>query len=141
MSIEIRSARIDDIDWIVKELEGFAKPGSKKQLFNKERTEVLVKKTVCTPCFFVAEKNKVPAGFIAGILHEEIKLLAEMFWWVSAPYRRTRISLLLLNKFLEYGKQNADWIIFGLEAASPIRDETLFKRGFKLMERHFLMET
>ena len=47
---------------------------------------------------------------------------------------------MLLKKYIEFGKKVANWIIMTLEDASPVKDESLLKRGFKLKERSFFLE-
>lgn len=91
-------------------------------------------------------------GFIAAIvtphiLNPKIRILAEMFWWVAPENRGTRAGVLLLDELIAWAKTchvdghaRINWMTMALEAKSPVRDETLTKRGFRLQERSFLLE-
>lgn len=143
-----RKAERSDIPWILQELEGFSKFfGTKRPLMhdNQEYKENFLNNLVDNHACFIAEDNGVPQGFIAGFitphfLNPDIRLLSELFWWVPEKFRLSRAGLKLLDRFLAYGKQNADWITFALETNSPVQDKSLIKRGFRLQERGFLME-
>lgn len=84
-------------------------------------------------------------GFIGGVFTQhvfnpEIRVLSESFWWVAPEYRGTRAGLLLLNEFVAFGKANAHWVSVGIEEKSPIHERCLTKRGFKVLEKNYLLE-
>lgn len=100
---------------------------------------------LATQPFFVARDGIAFAGFIGGALaphpyNASLRLLSEMFWWVTPGYRQTRAGLLLLEQFIAYGEAHADLIHFTLEEKSPVNERTLTKRGFRLAERAYLRE-
>jgi len=147
MNIKVRHAQPGDIDWIVNELRDFSDFfGTEYNMFEDEAYAVekmlwIIKDQIA----FVAEKDEELLGFIAGLVtphlfNPNIIWLTEMFWWVPEEHRHSRAGLLLLNEFVDWGKENANWITLGLENSSPIKTESLAKRGFKLHERAFLME-
>ena len=146
--IKIRPATTDDLEWLIEQLKAFSLfYGTKNGLFSTEQfaregmTTFMEKHVV-----FVAEKDFVgPIGFIAGLIiphiyNPTIRVLNEAFWWVPEQHRHSRAGYLLLKAFIEYGKANADWILFTLEADSPVNEFALIDRGFKLKERSYLME-
>jgi hypothetical protein len=148
MHITVRAAAPTDIDWLVTQLRSFsAYFGTKRSLFGDEEFAKDGMRRMMDEHFMrVSERDDgVLTGFISGIItphlfNPSIRVLTETFWWVAEPFRKTRSSVLLLNSFLSWGEANADWIAFGLEAQTPVKDEALIKRGFHLQERSFLRE-
>lgn len=146
--IRIRPATTDDLDWLIHELKEFSLfYGTKNGLFSTEEyTRHGMTTLMKDHLVFVAEKDYVgPVGFIAGlyshhIFNPTIRVLTEAFWWVPEQHRRSRAGYLLLQAFVDFGKENADWILFTLEHNSPVNPNALIDRGFKLKERSFLME-
>jgi hypothetical protein len=146
--MKIRAATQDDIPWLLAQLRIFAKfYGTQKSLFGTQQSAAQVMASMIERhVVFIADKPNVgPVGFIAGYLiahpyNPELTLLSETFWWVQEEHRRSRAGLMLLDKFTDYGAENADWITFALESHSPVNDKCLTKRGFKIQERSFLKE-
>lgn len=147
MSTLVRRANLEDVPWIVDELEKFAKfyethhslfPGEKHAA---EQLSMIITNHVA----FVSEYNGNRAGFIIGVLfnhtfNPKIRILSESFWWVADKYRGTRVGLVLLDEFVKTGRGLADMITFALETKSPVKDRCLEKRGFHLHERNYLLE-
>ena len=89
-------------------------------------------------------------GFIGGvttrhIMNPEIKILNESFFWILESCRGTKTgggaAILLLNAFVNIGKRECDWILFGLPIdKSGLRGRTLEKRGFVKKENSYLLE-
>lgn len=148
MRIMVRAATPEDITWLLTQLKEFsAFYGTKKPLFgDEEYSRAKLLELIDQHLFLVAiEDLRGPVGFICGLstphfMNPDIQLLAEMFWWVVPECRGSKAGALLLNKFIQWGKENADWITFTLEHHSPVRDHILLKRGFKYQERAFLLE-
>lgn len=148
MTISTRRAAAEDIDWILGQLKNFDRFfGAGKALFQDEGyARGTLAGWIQSHFVMIAESpSRGRMGFIAGVMiphffNPKIRVLAEMFWWVSEEHRRTRAGAMLLSDFTAHGKANADWITFALEEHSPIEDRSLVKRGFKLKERSFLME-
>lgn len=141
----VRKATGGDLDWILQELEQFAQSTKTKYSLFAPQEEVrhkIILNIIENHVFFVAEKERgMAAGFIVPhIFNPEILVLYEAFWWVSLDHRKSRAGLKLLNEFVKWGKENVDWIIFGLQNNSGVNDKTLFKRGFRVQERQYLME-
>jgi len=147
MSIVVRPARPDDIDWIISQLERFSGLyGHKRALFGDEAyAREGLRRLVETHFVRIASRKEVRLGFIAGIVaphlfNPSIRNLTELFWWVAEEHRFTAAGLLLLDEFVTWGKENCDWINFNVTEQTAIDPDHLIKRGFKQYERSFLME-
>lgn len=120
--------------------------GSKKPLF--ESADVARAGLICMMAHhlvLVAERDGALVGFIAGMVtphpyNAKIRVLSETFWWVTPAARGTRAGAVLLVAFVTWGKANVDWITLALETSSPINEDALTKRGFRLFERNYLLE-
>ena len=147
MGIEVRWAKDSDLPWVVEELRNFSEfHDSKYDLFlNEENTEAVMKITMKDHVLMVAEKDNTLMGFISGYFvphpfNPELQTLCEQFWWVPEIHRKTRAGLLLLNNFIKFGKEAAQWVIMTIEEKSPVNENSLIKKGFRLHERSYLME-
>ena len=148
MTTIIRPATLDDVPWLlheVKEFDRFA--GFNKSLIPDDQTVLLtvLEGLIRNHVFLVAEQESVPQGFIVGVLaphhfNPEIHVLTELLWWVRPEFRVSRSGALLLGAFLDIGQREADWIVMTLEAKSPVKPETLNKRGFRLQETSYIHE-
>lgn len=146
-TVSIRRADAGDIDWLVSQCRDFASFfDSRHNLFPDE---ALAREglwaMISNHIVFIAQKAGIPVGFVAGTLaphmfNPAIRVLYEAFWWVTEEHRGSRAGLLLLNSFVAWGREHADWIIFTLENHSPVNDSVLLRRGFTLKERSYLME-
>lgn len=153
MTIRVRKARFEDVPWLLEQLRAFsAFFGTERPVFPTDalRARSFIERLIHQHPFYVATcgdaPHTFPVGFIAGALaphpyNPEIRQLTEMFWWVDPMYRGTRAGSMLLDAFLEEGRQRAHWVVMTLEHNSPVNDETLTRRGFKHMSRDFLLET
>jgi hypothetical protein len=148
MGVSVRLANTDDIPWLVGECREFSKFfNTKKSLFPEHDTHAwdTLHTLIQGHPFFVAERDYMRIGFIAGALqphafNPDITVLTEIFWWVTEGARGTRAGAMLFHEFLKYGKAHADWIIMTLEAHSPVRPDALERRGFHLHESSYLLE-
>lgn len=136
-----------DVDWLFHQCVDFANfYGSKISLAgNPEYGKQFLANLIENHYVLCAFKDSTPAGFIAGMItphhfNPRILQMTELLWWVPMQYRNTGIGMRLFEEFLEYGKENCDWVTFTLEHNSPIKDTFLLKRGFKLTEKAYLME-
>lgn len=146
--LRVRQAVESDLDWVMGELKVFSEHyGTRRPLFGSdlEHTRTHLLSCFRNHPFFIAERGTERMGLIAGFLqahpyNPEIRLLSESFWWIKPEYRRSRVTLLLFETFVAWGRANADWIAMFLEHSSPIKDSTFEKRGFRALERTFLLE-
>lgn len=146
--IQIREARIKDIDWIFEECKSFAKfYGTKADLAGDMNYGMSYLFDLVTLHFVrIAEDEQGQRlGFIAGLItphhfNPKLTLMTELLWWVPEHFRNTGAGKKLFDAFTEYGKMNADLVTFTLEDNSPVKDEFLLKRGFRFKERTFILE-
>ena len=153
MGIKVRKGCPDDLGWLLPELQEFSLFfGTRRQLYSDtEFVKIGLMEMMRNDVFLVAEREAdaegpvTPLGFIAGIvrphmMNPAITCLNEVFWWVKESERKSRAAVLLFNEFVAWGKENVDWIFFALEAHSPVNEDALIDRGFRLQERNFIME-
>ena len=145
--MQIRRAIPSDIPDLLPMMRDFSKfYGSKKPLYRDDETAIeLLRGMIESHIVMAAEKNRGLVGVIGGIIgpnyfNPDIINLTETFWWVDPAHRRSSAGLGLLEAFISYGRANADWISFTLECESPVRNETLTRRGFVLKEKNFILE-
>lgn len=147
MKIRVRQAQLKDIDWIVGQAKEFSVfYGSKLMIVDEAYAKSGLSALLDQHIILVAESQIGLLGFIVGILgphpfNPKIKTLSEMLWWVTEPYRHSRAGYLLLKEYIRIGKEKgAQWLTMCSLAASPLNESSLIRRGFRLMERSYLME-
>lgn len=153
MDIRIRTAKPEDVTWMIPELRKFAAfSQNKHSLFPEDETYIrknfenlILNHIVLVAENFNAEGIPEGIGFIAGMysahaFNPAIQTLIELFFWVKEEQRNNRSGFMLFKEYLKIGKSTANWLIFTLETVSPVRDEFLTREGFKLKERNFLLE-
>lgn len=145
--ITTRPAFASDVDWLFEQCEAFAKfYGSKISLAgNPDYGKAFLGGLVEKHFVRIGFKDSERAGFIAGMItphhfNPDIKMLAELLWWVPEEFRNCGVGARLFKEFTEYGQTNCDWVTFTLEENSPVGDQVLLKRGFRLTEKAYLME-
>lgn len=146
-TVVIREALPSDTEWFVRELEIFSRfNATKYPLFkDAETTRGIVLTLVKDHFVRVAERGGEPVGFIAAyvvrnMFNPDILVQSETFWWVTEAHRQSSAGARLLDAYIEWGRENVQWVSFALQAHSPVKIETMTKRGFKLHELYFLME-
>lgn len=147
MPIITRKGKLEDVSWIMDELREFALfYNTKKNLFPSDNFALnKIAELVTDHVSYVAYADEDPAGFIIGLFtphlfNPEIRVLHELFWWVVPRYRGSRAGYMLLEDFMKYGEENADWINFSLEKQSPVKESVLLSRGFHHHETNYLKE-
>ena len=148
MSYQVRAAEKRDIPSLKSLLKDFSKfYGSAMPLYGDDAyIEAYLDMFIGTHLMLVAESEEsevvgMIAGFMAPhIYNPQIRTLTEAAWWVAEEHRMSKAGKLLLDSFVEFGKENVDWIIATLEHDSPVGDEVFLKRGFKHKERSFILE-
>lgn len=151
-SYRVLPARVDDLPWIVGQLEAFTRYfPSKKSLRGPDKFWADGLRTMIENHVFLiawrieSEKAIAPVGLIAGTLaphpfNPDLTMLCESFWWVAPEHRGSRAGLLLLNEWIKIGKEKADWVTIATEAISPVNERCLTRRGFRLFEKSYLLE-
>lgn len=147
--INVRRAELIDVPWLVDQLRDFAdRYGTRRNLCPDDPSEAaaIVGQMVTDHVFFVAERAGEYLGCVAGYLvghpfNPSIRLLAETFWLVPAAPLSGFAAVSLLDAFVAFGKEHADWITFGtVEGVTHAAARHFLRRGFRLHERSYLLE-
>lgn len=147
--MQTRPANLDDLPWLLDQLWAFdVFCNTKHSLIPmQEGSATLIVANLIETAYFQIVETTVgkSVGFICGVLtphmlNPDIVVLTELFWWVMPEYRGSHAGSRLFIEFEQYGKKHADWVIMTLEENSPVRPESLEKRGFRLKERNYLLE-
>ncbi len=148
MAIEVRRATVEDEDWILRQLRDFDKfLGTKRSLIEDElAARKTILSLIANHIVLIAHEDSERHGFIAGARGPHpfaayLNVLSELFWWIDPKHRGRGAALALLNEFEKVGRDGSDWIVFSLETHSPVRDAHLTGRGFRQIERAYLLET
>ncbi len=145
--ITTRIANSYDLEWLFKECVSFSNTYPSKFSFvgNESYAKEFLRNIVENHLVIIALSDGVRAGFIAGMVqphhfNPDIIMLTELLWWVPVEFRMTGSGGKLFLEFMKYGKENCNCITFTLEETTPITDQALIKRGFKLTEKAYLLE-
>lgn len=157
MTIKIRPADESDVYWICTQLKKFSDfYNSKYPLYDDpdfaaKRVGELVDFHYARIAYqetkhpLVLKSLTTRLGFLCGLLtphylNPSINTLSEVFWWTDPDHRRKGISSLLMDDYIEFGKQNAQWITFTTFHKTGVDDSYFLDRGFKLQEKTYLIE-
>jgi hypothetical protein len=145
--IEIKPATLDDLDWIVSELETFSSHHKRKYRFwsDEDYARKFMTEQITNHLVLLAWSGAVRIGFVSGwvmnhALNPNIRLLTEVFWWVVPTERKSGAGLKLLEKFTEWGEDNCDLINFTLSRDTEMSDRSLLKLGYGIDEVVFYKE-
>lgn len=145
--VEVRRAKHKDTPWLFEQIAAFEKFAAYKRplLVEGPRSQKILDDLIDNHVVLIAHDGNLMLGFVAGHscphpFNPDIHVLSEIFWWVKDEYRGTSAGARLLAAFEAEGKKKSDWIIFSLEHNSPVRDRHLIKRGFRQVERAYLLE-
>jgi hypothetical protein len=148
MLIDVRRAMPQDIDFLMSRLEMLSDyTGTDKKLFeDNDYSRNGMLNLIDKHIVYIACIDSRPIGFIGGYFvphpfNPKVTMLSELFWWVDEDERGSRAGSYLLKSFIDYGKKNADWIVFGLNTKTPVKEETILRLGFKRHEVCYLLET
>lgn len=146
-NVYIRRGIAEDMPWMLDELQQLQVFfGSVKQMFHRKHSEDRLNVFLDHDLVLIAEKPSVgKIGLLIGVItphifNPEIKVLAEMLWWVTPVHRRTKAGYLLMKEYLRWGKENVDWITFSLQGNTPVKESTLNRFGFRHIEAAYLIE-
>lgn len=148
MSVRVRKATANDLNFIVQELKEFSKDyGSQLLVFHSEEyTHEAMAAFIRDHLFLIAEKNETRMGFMAGAFYTHffnptVRVLHEVFWWVKPEHRGSRAAITLLNEFVRVGQSEANLIIAALGTDTKVNERALVRRGFKATETQYLLES
>ena len=147
--VKIRKAVAADVDWLLEQLKDFEREAAYKlpivpKSLDYARTFLL--HMISSHVVLIAESNIARLGFIAGLqaphpFNPDIFVLSEQFWWVAPPFRNTTTAgARLLAAFENTGRKIANMTVITLEHNSPVKAESLTRRGFRYVEQAFVLE-
>jgi N-acetylglutamate synthase-like GNAT family acetyltransferase len=150
----IRPASRADIPWLLEQLRAFADfSNTAHSLFPDEESvataivdSLIAQAGQWQGVFLIAEAaDHTRLGFIVGLLgahpfNPRVRVLSELFWWVTPNHRGSSAGARLLDAFVGFGKRHADQVVLTLEHESPDLEAGFVRRGFRLKERTFLLE-
>lgn len=148
--MRVRRGLESDIDWLLGELNEFAEfLDTSKKLYADDEVYArnLLTGFIQKHFVLVAEKpDGTRVGFIAGyvmphMFNPALQVLAEIWWWVNPAHRKTRAGLMLLEAYTRWGKENCDLVTMCIETITPVNERCLTKRGYRLHERSYILET
>ena len=134
----------EDMQWFVETaaVNMMVEEANRPDLVNIENMYTLASMGAIAGTAFVAKVDGVNAGVIGGVItpnmfNPTIKTLAEVFWYVLPEYRQSRVGAMLLKEFIAQ-EWKADEISMSLLASSKLKQESLIKKGFRLVEYNFI---
>lgn len=146
--MRVRRAQDADLDWLVGQLRAFSTffGGARPLLEDEGYARFQLLAMIEGHLVLVAEREDGELlGFIAGFVgphpyNPSLRVLSEAFWWVAEPHRGGHVGAILLEAFVAWGRANVDWVTMALERGSPVKEDSLLRRGFRLQERNYLLE-
>jgi len=141
----VERATEKDLFWILTESVEFLSQVNPDYV-NEEYLPTFVQNLMKAGVVLISKKDGIErTGMIGGAIvsspfNPNIHILTEIAWWVPEHYRKTRSGYLLLQEFINYGKENNVYsIVLSSLTNTPVSDETFEKRGFILKEKAYEM--
>lgn len=147
-NVPVRKATHEDLPWVLKELKVFANHfQSEIHIYGgDEQIGALCEKLIDQHLFLVYEDEELgPIGFITGqisnhLYNENISVLYELAWWTMPEYRGRGSGEALMDAFTKWGEANVNWTIFSLQHNTPVKEDALTKKGYRLLEKVYVLE-
>jgi hypothetical protein len=95
----------------------------------------------------VVDDDGTLCGFAAAMLQQhflnpDVRVFAEIAWWVPEEHRSTRAGLLLLNALDAKAEElGAHLSVVAVEGNSPLSGRSFLRRGYKPQEISFMKVT
>lgn len=145
--MQVRPACLTDVPWIEGQLrELHAVSGQPADIYDEKHVLNTLPNLIEGHVFLVAEMDGgAPCGFICGMilshyLWPKIVTLVELVYWVERAHRFGRAAEALLDRYVEVGKKYVNWVIFTVARFTPIKPESLQRRGFTLKDTNWVLE-
>lgn len=145
--MELRNLSLDNIQWVVETaaVRMLKEELERPELVNIDSLWRLMSVMLRDGTCWVVEDDGECVGVLGSVLtpsmfNHNYMTLAEVFWYVLPEFRQTRAGVLLLNAVEKKAEEVADELIFSLLPASPLKDCSLEKRGYKMVEKVFRKE-
>lgn len=156
MTHVVRPALVADIPWVVEELAqldqffGAGRPLMPSPEFARERLTWMFEDHQTFLSLMVVDvdpvlRNERPLGFIISMFQQhffnpEIIQCQSLLWWTTLKARGTVAGARLLEAWVDYARVKADWLVLVIQDKTPINEQGLFRRGFKLIDKKYLLE-
>lgn len=144
MSMEIKLLDESNLKWFVETaaVDMLVKELKRPELINVAHLYRMTEKVIKDGTGWVVEKDRKPVGALGALLvghtyNPEVIVLVELFWYVPEEYRQSRVGLMLLNAFDKKAGECADESTLSLLLESPVRTETIEKKGWLMEELGF----
>lgn len=144
--MRVREATKEDVPWLLEKIREHDKlMGYKRPLFVDEGYALASLLNLLANHVVLIAENSAPLGLIAGHVarhpfNPDIRVLSEILWWVEPSFAGKRAATALLAAFTEYGRTHVDSIICSHVYDKKSRTSALEGRGFRELERAYLME-
>lgn len=141
----VRPACPGDVEWLVGQLRAHAAAAGMERHFSEAHAREALPRMIAEHVFFVAERDGVPVGYVAGVLtwhylYPALRILSAILWWVDPAKRFGRAAWMLLREFVAEGRRVADLVCFALAHFTRVSERHLIRLGFKLHEQSYTLE-
>lgn len=145
--MKVRDAEEADLPWMIHQLGIFwnTLPFSAGVEYDAENAKSGLPKLMATGMLILAESDD---GVLSGMLGAwklnhpfapQVTTYSEAFWWVAPERRGCGAGAALLAEYvLRAEREGVRWVSVSLEAASRVKESSLERFGFQLMERTYL---
>jgi len=137
----VRRAVLEDIPWLVTELEDFAAHYPVRIPVPHDHAERLLGQLIDTQYVAIAStEDGTRVGLIAGVLqphpfNPDVLCATQLWWWVTPEHRSSSAGARLLGDFERWAASTgADLTSFTVAANSPIHAESMTRRGWRPAE-------
>ena len=147
--MKVRDAVLEDFPWLVRQLGIFwgTLPFSRKVEYDPVHAHGVIETMMRTGLLLVAVTEEgqlmgtLGAWKMAHPFAPGVETYSEAFWWVDREWRGGGAGSALAAEYVTRKILNkVPWATISLETGSPVREESLSRLGFRLMERTYVRE-
>lgn len=137
----VRPYELEDLPWTVElaSYRSIVEEAKRPDLVNKPAWYQVAMKILNEGIGLIGECNGERVGMIGSLLiphmfNPDIVTSSVVTWYVLPEFRKSRISVMLLNRMEERSKEESDTLTFSLLGDNLIKNGPLEKRGMRLTE-------
>lgn len=145
--IKVRKAILADVDAILEDFQGICRASAGWRILadSKDLAREVLDTAIREQFLAVAETGGRLVGFIAAAsvahpLNSALRWTASAFSYAMPGAREFEITSALLGALQEYANAESDWLTISTSAASSFSDDVLEQRGFRLLEKFYVLE-
>lgn len=144
----VRRAREEDKEWLWETMLEFSRWWQMGEMLDEDTVRELIDTVVDGHIALIAEDEKT--GARAGVLGAMVtphpfnrhkRMSQELVWWVAPEYRGTTAGAKLFVTYTNLAKRMADYVVISRMVESPIGPEVFTKRGYRLADSNYILET